>query len=98
MDPIILASLISVLGALGGAYLGAHTHQQASRIHRLERRIERYRAEIRARMAEEDVACAWLVEQGIAATEHAAKLQLRERTETKHGVRPSMTPREVKDD
>lgn len=98
MDPVVSAALISVLGALGGAYLGARGNEQAGRISRLEERTKRYRAEIRARMAVEDVACAWLVERGEAKTERAAMLKLRERAEQAHGVRPMVRPAEVVDD
>ena len=62
----------------------------------LERRIERYRLEIQARQAEEDVAAAWLVELGAANSERAAKLALRQRTEIARGIRPSIGPGEVR--
>ena len=63
----------------------------------LQRRVDRYRAEIRARQAEEDVAAAWLVELGVASTERAAKLSLRQRTEFERGIRPAIGPAEMRD-
>jgi len=96
MDVAVSAALISVFGALGGAFIGSRSGQQAEKLLKLERRIERYHAEIRARQAQEKEACRWLVELRAADNEGTAKLKLRERTEARSGLRPSIVPSEVK--
>lgn len=97
MDASVSAALISVLGALGGAYIGSQSNQHAERLAKVERRLERYRAEIRARQAQEKEMCIWLVELEEAESERAAKLKLRERTEARSGLRPRVAPNEVAD-
>lgn len=62
MDSQIVAAVIAVLGTLGGAAVTAWVQRETKKIAALERRVERYKAEIRARQAEEDVAAEWLAE------------------------------------
>ena len=97
MDAQILASAVAVVGTIGGALVGALIQRDAKKMTALQRRVDRYRAEIRARQAEEDVAAAWLVELGVASTERAAKLSLRQRTELERGIRPAIGPAEMRD-
>ena len=84
-----------VVGSLGGTLIGV-LFSEKEKLAALERRIERYRLEIQARQAEEDVAAAWLVELGAANSERAAKLALRQRTEIARGIRPSIGPGEMR--
>lgn len=97
MDTQIASSLIALLGTLAGAYLGIWSQRETKRIKSMERRIDRYKQEIRARQAEEDIACEWLVETGLATSIRAAQLALRERTESQRGLRPTVPPSEVVD-
>lgn len=52
MDSQIVASVIAVLGTLGGAAVTAWVQRESKKIAALERRVERYKAEIRARQAQ----------------------------------------------
>jgi G:T-mismatch repair DNA endonuclease (very short patch repair protein) len=61
----------------------------------MERRIERYKQEIRAIQAGEDVACVWLVELNAAKTVRAALLALRQLTEGERGLPPTVSPNSV---
>ena len=97
MDSQIVASVIAVLGTLGGAAVTAWVQRETKKIAALERRVERYKAEIRARQAQEDVAAEWLAELDVANTPRAAKTLLRERTEQRRGIRPSIGPAEVRE-
>lgn len=97
MDNQVIASVIAVLGTLGGAFITAWVHRESKKIASLERKVERYKAEIRARQAEENVAAEWLSELGVAITPRAVKTLLRERTEQRAGLRPSVGPAEVRD-
>lgn len=97
MEGQIIASIVAVVGTLGGTLIGALIQREAKKIASLERRVERYRVEIRARQAEEDVAALWLLELGASNSERAAKLTLRQRTETERGIRPSIGPAEMRD-
>jgi hypothetical protein len=57
MDVHISAAIIAVLGTLGGGIIGWLSQRDARNIARLERKVAKYAEEIRARQAEEDVAC-----------------------------------------
>jgi len=81
MDNQVIASLIAVLGTLGGAFITSWVQRDSKKITLLQTKVDRYRAEIRARQAEEDVAAEWLAELGAATTPRAAKTLLREKTE-----------------
>ena len=96
MQPEIVAAIIAVVGTLAGVVVSHLIGRDSRKIAMMERRIERYRSEIRSRMAQEDVASSWIVELGGATSIRAAKVQLREKTETKKGVRPSIAPSEVR--
>jgi hypothetical protein len=95
MDTQVLSSVIAVAGTISGALIGAFIQREGKKLERLERKVERYRDEIRARQAEEDVATEWLAELKIAVSPHAAKLALRQRTYDERGVRPCITPSEL---
>jgi len=71
--------------------------RDSKKITSLQRKVDRYRAEIRARQAQEDVAAEWLAELGAATTPRAAKILLREKTELLKDLRPMVGPAEVRD-
>jgi hypothetical protein len=95
MDSQVISALIAALGTIAGIVIGIWSQRQHKFVAALERRVDRYKAEIRARMAEEDVACDWLVEAGLAQTHRRAMMALRDRTEALKDLRPNMTPRDV---
>ena len=97
MDSQVIASVIAVLGTLGGALVTAWVQRESKKIASLKRRVDRYKAEIRARQAEEEVAAEWLSELGAAISPRAAKTLIRERTEQRKGLRPCIGPAEVRD-
>ena len=96
MDSQIIAAAIAVVGTLGGGMVTAWAQRDAKKMATLEKRIERYRNEIRARQAQEDIA-AGLYEIGAASSARAAKTLLRDRTEELRGLRPDIGPSEVRD-
>lgn len=96
MSDVVLAALIGTFGALAGSVIGAIVAREAKKISRLERRIDRYRDDIRARQAEENVTAKWLFELNVASSELAAKRKLRERTEEETGLRPLVGPADVR--
>jgi hypothetical protein len=96
MNGQVVSSVIAVIGTLAGAVIGALSQREAKKIGVLERRIERYKREIRARQAEEETAAKWLcslLPPGSSAL--AAKRQLRRRTEKESGLRPFIGPKEM---
>jgi hypothetical protein len=96
MNSQIISSGFGVLGTLGGTLIGLLANRQARRMLRLERRVKRYRSDIRARQSEENIAACWIVELGGAGSLQVAKRKLRERTEQETGLRPFIEPSEVK--
>ncbi len=98
MDNQVIAALIAVFGTLGGAFVTSWVQRDSKKITLLQTKVDRYRAEIRARQAEEDVAAEWLAELGAATTPRAAKTLLREKTEQQKGLRPGVGPAEVRGD
>ena len=97
MDSQIIAAAIAVFGTLGGGMVTAWAQRDAKKMAALEKRIERYRNEIRARQAQEDIAAEWLYEIGAASSARAAKTLPRDRTEELRGLRPCIGPSEVRD-
>ena len=95
MQTEVLTAFITVVGTLAGTGLGIWSQRETKRLAAMERRIEKYKQEIRARQVGEDTACEWLIELGAGKTPRAVLLDLRQRTEDKHGVRPTMSPRDV---
>ena len=95
MQTEIATALIALIGTLAGTGLGIWSQRETKRLAALERRIDRYKQEIRARQAEEDIACQWLVELDAAKTVRAALLALRQRTEDERGLRPNLAPNSV---
>jgi hypothetical protein len=99
-DPIII-SIVSVVGSLGGAWIGARIQRDSKRheqkIEALKQKVEQYKTEIKAKHAVEEVAEAWLVELGIEKSPRAAMLHLRRRTVEKRGdgARPKISPSEL---
>jgi hypothetical protein len=97
MDNQIIASAIAVAGTLIGAWIAAWAKRESEKKAALEKRIKRYKLEIRARQAEEDVAADWLFELGLASSPRAAKNLLRDRVEKLRGLRPGLNPSEMRD-
>jgi hypothetical protein len=99
MDSQVVSSAIAVVGTLvgtlGGALIGYFAQREAKKVDVLERRLERYRNEIRARQAEEESAAKWLYSLNAAKSALAAKRELRRRTEAESGLRPFIGPREM---
>lgn len=95
MQTEIITALIIVVGTLAGTGMGIWSQRETKRLAAMERRIERYKQEIRARQAGEDIACQWLVELNAAKTVRAALLALRQRTEDERGLRPTLSPNSV---
>jgi len=102
-DPIIVSIvgvIGTVVGSLGGACIGALIQRDSKRhekkIEALKQQVERFRKEIKARHAVEEVAEAWLVELGLEKSPRAAMLHLRRRTVEKRGdgARPKISPSE----
>lgn len=97
MDSQVVCSGIAVAGTLGGSLLTALVAREGKKVKKLEARVDRYKADIRARQQEENIAARLLVELGYAATEVAAKNKLREVTELETGYRPFIEPSEVRE-
>jgi hypothetical protein len=97
MDSQIIAAAIAVVGTLGGGMVTAWAQRDAKNMATLEKRIQRYRNEIRARQAQEDIAAEWLHEIGAASSARVDKTLLRDRTEERRGLRPDIGPSEVRD-
>lgn len=99
MDSQIVSSALLVLGTLGAAlgtsWINANTQRDAKKMDRLERKVEKYRKDIIARMEVEDAAAKWLFESHIAPSEKSAFLELRERAKSKCGLRPTVHPSDV---
>ena len=96
MDSQIIAAALAVVGTLGGGLVTAWAQREAKKMAALEKRIQRYRNEIQARQAQENIAAEWLCELGVASSERAAKLLLRDRTEERRGLRPEIGPSGVR--
>jgi hypothetical protein len=102
-DPI-LASIVGVLGtvvgSLGGAWVGALIQRDAKRteqrIKSLEAKAERFRADLEAMQALEKVANEWLCSLGHASSPLAAKIILRDKTEAQTGHRPNLAPSDIR--
>ena len=97
MDSQIIAAALAVVGTLGGGLVTAWAQREAKKMAAMEKRVQRYRNEIQARQAQEDIAAEWLCELGVASSERAAKLLLRDRTEERRGLRPEIGPSGVRD-
>ena len=95
MSDAIMASIVGVVGTVVGSVVGAWTQREGKKIGTLERKVERYRKEILARQAEEEVAAEWLFELGAGTSELAAKRALRRMTQKRRGTSPSIGPKEV---
>ena len=96
IDAQIISAAIAVAGTFGGALVGVLVQRDAKKMAALERRVQRYQHEIRARQAEEDVAAEWLSELGAGNSVLAAKRMLRDRTEERRGLRPGIGPSGVR--
>lgn len=102
-DPIVIASIVgvvgTVVGSLGGVWIGAVIQRDSRRhekkIETLKQRVEQLESEIRARHAVEEVAEEWLVELGHARSPRAAMLALRRRTVEQRHVRPRVSPSDL---
>ena len=91
MDSTLIVGLIGLIGSVIGYMSGKY----ASKIDRLEAKIVALKEEIQARQCEEDVACEW-ISSLTESSEASIKLTLRDDTEAKCGLRPSLTPSKVR--
>jgi len=91
------AVAIAVAGTFGGAWVTAWAQREAKKTAALEKRIQRYRNEVRTRLTEEDVVADWLAELGAANSARAAKTLLRDHAEERRGLNPGIGPSEVRD-
>lgn len=97
MDSQIIAVAIAVVGTLGGRMVTAWAQRDVKKMATLEKRIQRYRNEIRARQAQENIAAEWLLDIGTASSARVANTLLRDLTEERRGLRPDIRPSEVRD-
>ncbi len=94
---IVVPSAFAIIGTLTAARIGRDGARDKAKIKDLEKTVGDYRADIRARQAEEDVASRILVTYGFADTPLAALRKLRSETEKETGLRPFVKPGEVKE-
>lgn len=95
MSGELAASIVSVIGSLLGVFLSYWIVRDQRKFSAMERRVERYKRDIKARIAEEEVAAAWLFELGVAESTRSAKLKLRDRAQNERGLRPFISPSEI---
>jgi hypothetical protein len=91
MDAQVMISAFGVLGTLGGTG-GQRIEKLKIKNENLEKKIQKCKQEILAYQAEESIAVEWLVELRELNTPQSGQIDLRDRTEQKHGLRPTMTP------
>jgi hypothetical protein len=91
----VAGAVVGSLGALAAAVIQRDANRTERQIERLKQTVDRFRCEIVARQKEEEVAMKWLVELNGAASENAAKIALRDRTEETYGHRPRISPNVV---
>ena len=90
MQVSILGSSVTLLVAIGGWIFAYLMQREAKRFARQERKIKKLEEEVRARIALEKAACAWLAEL-TSRTADAVKLDLRRKTQERSGMRPKMS-------
>jgi hypothetical protein len=102
-DPVIVSIVGvvgTVVGSFGGAWIGAVIQRDTKRVERkielLRAKAERFRSELAAMQALENVAEEWLCELGQASSPPAAKIILRDRTEKQTTLRPSLAPSDIR--
>ena len=81
--------VVTLLVAVGGWVFGYSMQNQARRLARLEKKVNQLESEVRARIALEKAACAWLAELTNRPSQ-SVKLELRDRAEERSGLRPKM--------
>lgn len=96
MQTEIIAALLGMAGVLLGSLFGYLSQREAKKMQLMQLRIDRYRTEIRARIALEEAAIDWLIELGVSSSPQAVKIKLRDRTEASYGLRPVVPPSEVR--
>ena len=96
MQTEIIAALLGMSGVLLGSLFGYLSQREAKKMQMMQRRIDRYRSEIRARIAVEEAAIAWLIESGVSGSPQVVKVKLRDRTEVSSGLRPVIPLSEVR--
>ena len=95
MNGELAASIVGVIGSLLGVALSYWIVRDQRKFAAMARRVERYKRDIKARIAEEEAASLWLVELGVAESTRSAKIKLRDRTQTESGLRPFISPSEI---
>lgn len=86
----IIGSTTTMVVALGGWAFAFMMQKRSSKLAQLERRIDRFSEEVRARIAMERTACEWLAE-ATDRTPDSIKRELRTRTKDRTGFRPRMS-------
>lgn len=97
MDTGIIVALISVSGTLAGVVISNWYNSKNKKLSKLEDRVSDLEVEILSRQYEENIACDWIAEL-TQQSPKTIKIELRDKTEDKHGAiyRPRMTPADVK--
>ncbi len=90
----IVSNLVTFLVAIGGWIFSYFVLRDSKRLLRLERSIEKYKNEIRARIYEENIACNLIAELDCTPAQ-TIKKNLRDRTESEFGIRPNMKPSDL---
>ena len=86
----LAGNVVTLLVAIGGWLVAYLMQREAKGRKRLEDRVVRLEAEVRARIALEKAACDWLAE-STARTPDAIKRDLRSRAQERSGLRPKMS-------
>jgi len=92
----ILGSVVSIFIASGGWFLTLLLNRRKELQARQAKRIARLELEVRARIALEKAACEWLSEL-TGRPLNSSKLELRERTQKRSGLRPKLANADLPD-
>lgn len=86
----LIGNAVTLLIAAGGWVFAYILHRDAKSQVRIESRVERLAAEVKARIYFEEDACDWLAELTFRSAQ-SVKLDLRNRSENRSGCRPKMS-------
>ncbi len=94
IDTQIVVAIIAVSGTLLGVLISHWGNLRNNRIKKLEDRIVIYKNEIKARQCQENIASEW-ISNLTNESEQTVKIKLRDLTENKCSIRPSMKPTDL---
>jgi hypothetical protein len=102
MENEILSAIIAAVAAISGAVFGGLfpwlTQRDKKVRDRATRKIERFKKEVRARIALEKAAVEWIVElRGKGEEGTGVKRELRARAQEKTGLRPKLSESDLSD-